>query len=249
MNISWNSEGYKEGFSFVPAYGQDVLSLIRKKGGRALDLGCGNGALTAKLSEMGFDVMGLDASDDMIALARKDYPELEFLSGDACTFSLDEKADLVFSNAVLHWIDPENQDAMLSNVYANLRDGGEFVFEMGGKGCAEAVHSALECLFARRNRKYRRLQYFPSIGEYSSRLEKAGFKVDYAILFDRPTAQKGDDGLASWIRMFNLPAFDGMEEEEKEEILKEAESLLRPKLFRDNRWIIDYVRLRCRAVK
>ena len=51
MNISWNSEGYKEGFSFVPAYGQDVLSLIRKKGGRALDLGCGNGALTAKLSE------------------------------------------------------------------------------------------------------------------------------------------------------------------------------------------------------
>ena len=133
MNISWNSEGYKEGFSFVPAYGQDVLSLIRKKGGRALDLGCGNGALTAKLSEMGFDVMGLDASDDMIALARKDYPELEFLSGDACSFSLDEKADLIFSNAVLHWIDPENQDAMLSNVYANLRDGGEFVFHALGE--------------------------------------------------------------------------------------------------------------------
>ena len=131
----------------------------------------------------------------------------------------------------------------------DVGDGGEFVFEMGGKGCAEAVHSALECLFARRNRKYRRLQYFPSIGEYSSSLEKAGFKVDYAILFDRPTAQKGDDGLASWIRMFNLPAFDGIKEEEKEEILKEAESLLRPKLFRDNRWIIDYVRLRCRAVK
>ena len=249
MNIKWNSEGYKEGFSFVPAYGEDVLSLIRKKGGRALDLGCGNGALTEKLSKMGFDVTGLDASDNMLALARKDYPELEFISGDACTFSLEGKADLIFSNAVLHWIDKEKQDNMLSNVYANLRKGGEFVFEMGGKGCSEAVHSTLESLFARRNRKYRRLQYFPSIGEYSSRLEKAGFKVDYAILFDRPTVQNGDDGLVSWIKMFNLPAFDGIGEEEREEILREAESLLRPELCRDNRWIIDYVRLRCRAVK
>lgn len=51
MNISWDAEGYERGFSFVPAYGAGVIDLIDvRPGEKCLDLGCGNGTLTAELA-------------------------------------------------------------------------------------------------------------------------------------------------------------------------------------------------------
>ena len=71
MNITWDAKGYKERFSFVHEYGEDVMSLLTAKpGARVVDLGCGNGALTRKLADKGYHVAGLDASAEMIALAR-----------------------------------------------------------------------------------------------------------------------------------------------------------------------------------
>ena len=50
MNINWDAKGYKENFSFVHEYGEDVISLLKSpKGSAVLDLGCGNGALSAIL--------------------------------------------------------------------------------------------------------------------------------------------------------------------------------------------------------
>lgn len=46
---------------------------------RVVDLGCGNGALTARLSDLGHDVTGIDASKDGIAIARKTHPDIEFV--------------------------------------------------------------------------------------------------------------------------------------------------------------------------
>lgn len=52
MNINWDAKGYKENFSFVYEYGEDVVSLLKSpKGAAVLDLGCGNGALSVKLLE------------------------------------------------------------------------------------------------------------------------------------------------------------------------------------------------------
>ena len=89
-----------------------------------IDLGCGNGMLTDKLAEKGYDVTGIDDSVDMLELARKEYPDYNFVKGNAIDFNLDKKADVIFSNAVFHWIDEEKQQAMLNNVYDNLKEGG-----------------------------------------------------------------------------------------------------------------------------
>lgn len=136
MNISWDAEGYERGFSFVPAYGAGVIDLIDvRPGEKRLDLGCGNGALTAELAARGLDASGMDASPEMVALAREHHPELRFCVGDATSFSLDEPVDVVFSNAMLHWIDARLQPSALACVAAALRMGGQFVFECGGHGC------------------------------------------------------------------------------------------------------------------
>ena len=91
MNIDWNAQNYTNHFSFVHRYGEDVLKLIdAPAGSRVLDLGCGNGALTKKLKEFGFQAQGMDASEDMLAVAREKHPDIRFDNGDATQFTLPE---------------------------------------------------------------------------------------------------------------------------------------------------------------
>lgn len=250
MNIKWDAEQYKNSFSFVPSYGEDVLNLLTvKPGSRVIDLGCGTGSLTQKISDRGYVVTGIDASPDMLCVARTQHPDICFLDGDAVDFHLETKADAVFSNAVMHWIDAGRQEAVLSNIASNLRTGGEFVFEFGGYGCAETVHSTLEEIFAERGRKYLRMFYFPTIGEYAPLVERSGMRIEIAMLFDRPTPQKDGNTVSDWIRMFDKKPFEGIAAEEADEIINEAEERLRGQLFVDGTWYIDYVRIRMRARK
>ena len=250
MNITWNAIDYEEKFSFVHCYGENVLELVEKgNGGLAVDLGCGTGPLTPELKEKGYRVLGIDESAQMVEAARAAHPEITFMQGNALTFSLEERADVIFSNAVFHWIDRDCQKDLAGNLASQLKPGGMLVTEFGGKGCAQAVHSTLEKCFSERGLKYPRVFYFPTIGEYASVLEKAGFRVVFASLFDRPTPQNTQDGLTDWIRMFIKKPFEGMDETSKAEILKETEDRLRSRLYVDGRWYIDYVRIRVKAIR
>ena len=244
MNIKWNAEEYTDSFQFVHQYGESVTELLTVPAGSyVIDLGCGNGALTEKLKEKGYQVRGLDASADMLEQARGLHPDISFEQADAVSFTLDKQADAIFSNAAFHWID--DQEKLLSNLAANIRTGGELVFEFGGKGCAETVHSELEKAFGRRGLVYPRTFYFPTIGEYAPLLEKHGFRVEYAVLFDRFTEQK--NRLREWIHMFNIQAFKEVPQTEWEEIIREAEENCRERLYVDGKWYVDYVRIRMRA--
>ena len=75
-------------------------------------------------------------------------------------------------------------------------------------------------------------------------LERHGLQVRAALLFDRPTPQQTEDGLADWIRMFDKAPFAGVSEELQETIIREAVETLRPVLYHDGRWYVDYVRIR-----
>lgn len=250
MNIYWDAEKYKQDFMFVPEYGAAVLDLLdAAPGARVVDLGCGNGALTRQLADRGYQVLGVDASPEQLALARQAYPDLTFREGNALDFALEQPADAIFSNAVLHWIDADKQQAMLDHIASQIRPNGLFVCEFGGKGCAEHVHAELERRFAAHGLHYRRTFYFPTIGEYAPLLEKAGFRVEYATLFDRPTRQVGPDGLVDWIHMFDTAPFADVEPALADTIIAETVNALRPVLYHDDAWYVDYVRIRFKLRK
>lgn len=251
MNINWDAKKYTSDFSFVHQYGNSVLELIEAgENSTILDLGCGNGALSKTLRDKGFIVKGLDASGELLEIARANYPDIEFLQADATDFSLDEPVDVVFSNAVFHWIDGEKQRDMLNCVHNALKENGEFVFEFGGFGNNQLIHEALDKVFSEHGFSYKMPFYFPTISEYSTLMENAGFRVKFAVLFDRPTELKGPDGLRDWINMFVKTPFSVVQDEkEGETIVDETVKRLESTLYKGGKWYADYVRLRMRAVR
>ena len=74
-----------------------------KSGSSVLDVGCGNGRLLEAFQTKQINYLGLDASKQLIALAKKNYPGRDFIVKDILDLkSLDKKFDLVISVAVLH---------------------------------------------------------------------------------------------------------------------------------------------------
>lgn len=135
-------------------------------------------------AEKGLSTIGIDSSEEMLKIARRNYPEIEFILSDATHFTLRKPVDIVFSNAVFHWIDKSKQLDMMKCVYHALNVGGQFVFEMGGFGNNKLIHSALLTAFEEAGYEYKMPFYFPSIGEYSPLLEQAGFKdlcINYSV--------------------------------------------------------------------
>jgi len=250
--MKWNAELYDSKHDFVFQYGESVLELLDiKPGERILDLGCGTGHLTNKIKEHGADVIGIDASGDMIAKAKEGFPDVDFQVADAADFHFDEPFDAVFSNAVLHWV--HKADAAIKCVYDSLKPGGRFVAEMGGKGNNAHIMAALRQTlekYGHADLAKKKMWYFPSLGDYTTRLENAGFRVTFAVHFDRATLLKdGREGVAKWLDMFGSTFFEGIAQTEKEQILAEITEIVEPYYNQNGDWYIDYVRLRFVAVK
>ena len=227
----WDAVQYETRHHYVTDYGAELIDLLAPQPGeRILDAGCGTGRLTAEIAAGGATVLGIDSSREMIEQARRKYPHLQFEVADLTAFRSAEPFDAVFSNAVLHWVRPPETAA--SAIAAALKPGGRLVAEFGGKGNVRSVTDALG----------EHPWYYPSIGEYATLLETVGLETTSAILFPRPTPVDGEAGMRDWLRMF-CGSFVS------EQRFPAIEARLRPQLYRDGAWILDYVRLRITAVR
>ena len=250
--MKWNAELYDDKHSFVFEYGGNVLELLEvKRGERILDLGCGTGHLTQQIHERGGVVTGIDSSPDMIWRAKETYHDVDFEVADATDFHFDKPFDAVFSNATLHWI--QDADAAIKCVYDSLKPGGRFVAEMGGKGNVKHLILATAVILKNHGIELPASAnpwYFPSLSEYTGKLEAQGFRVTFAAHFDRDTLlQDGRQGVGKWLKMFGSSFFEGLSQDKQEQILNEITDLLEPYYNKNGNWYADYKRLRFIAVK
>jgi trans-aconitate methyltransferase len=229
---------------FLWKYGASLIDLLRPRAGeRVLDLGCGTGHLTARLAEAGAEVVGIDSSPEMIAEARRLFPDLSFELADARDFAFPKPFDAVLSNAVLHWVKPPEQ--AVACVRRALGPGGRFVAEFGGRGNVAAIVDALGAASqAIGLGAWEHSWYYPGIGEYAPLLESAGLEVTDAALFDRPTPLEGADGLRHWVEMFARELVARVPTADRERFFERVEDAARPRLLRDGTWFADYRRLR-----
>lgn len=244
---TWDPALYDARHSFVYKAAADLLGLLAPQAGeKIIDLGCGTGPLTAQIAAAGAQVMGLDSSEAMVREARRNFPAIEFQVADARSFHVAEPQDAVFSNAVLHWVQPPEE--AIRAIAAALRPGGRFVAEFGGYGCVARIITATNRAMAGSDVK--RQWFFPSVGQYTPLLEAGGFEVRFATLFDRPTPlDEGEQGLRNWLRMFAGAYFDALDEDKRERTFAAIETELRRHLWQDDHWVADYRRIRLVAHK
>ena len=247
MTQKWDAQQYGQVGSFVHQLAGGVVEwLSPQPNERILDLGCGDGQLTAKLAVTGAILTGVDASAEMVAAACARGINAVQASAEQLPFP-DASFDAVFSNAVLHWVRDHN--AMMREVHRVLIPGGRFVAEMGGHGNVAAILVAFTAVLARHGHAAREtgINYYPTSAVYQRRLQQHGFTVERIELIPRPTPLN-EGGMAAWLRTFRRGVLETLPESLRDTVVEETVALLEPVLRdEDDNWTADYVRLRFRA--
>jgi trans-aconitate methyltransferase len=179
MPHEFNGEAYKKASMHQKEWGSKIIAEFKLKGDeRILDLGCGDGVLTAELAALvprGF-VLGIDGSKSMIETARKlDRPNLSFRVQDINNLDFENEFDLVFSNATLHWI--KDHRSLLKNVYRAMRPNGILRFNFGADGnCPNFIRIVQEAARLPAYREYfsgfEMPWYFPEPGQYEKLVQE-----------------------------------------------------------------------------
>jgi SAM-dependent methyltransferase len=240
---NWNAEAYAQNGAFVHGLAGGVVEWLNAQPGEhILDLGCGDGQLTAKLANAGARVEGVDASPSMVAAARERGIAVTEAPAEALPYD-DASFDAVFSNAALHWV--RDQDAMMAQVRRVLRGGGRFVAEMGGHGNIAAIRVALIAVLQRHGYGSAEdgVNYYPTPEAYTRRLRRHGFAVERIELIPRPTPIAS--GMEAWLRTFRKGVLESIPEPTRGLVVVETAALLAEALRdEDGNWVADYVRLR-----
>ncbi|RPJ83390.1 MAG: class I SAM-dependent methyltransferase, partial [Acidobacteria bacterium] len=143
----WTASDYAKNGRFVQELAGPIFHMLEAKPGeRILDLGCGDGALTAEIRALGADVVGVDLSEELLAVARMKGLAVRKVDGHALDFV--SEFDAVFSNAALHWM--RKPRLVIAGVARALRSRGRFVGELGGHGNVAAIGTAIRAVGARR---------------------------------------------------------------------------------------------------
>ncbi len=216
-----------------------------KQGEKILDAGCGEGTLAAEIARRGAEVIGVDMSAEMIEQCQA--KGIEAHVGSVTNLPYDEVFDAVFSNAVLHWV--KDARGAVQNIAKSLKCGGRFVCEFGGKGNAYHVVSAMQEVFAKHPGfgVFENPWYFPSVEEYKSLLEAEGFRVEYIEHIPRPTPI---DDISNWLDIFANGITSHLTKTQFEIFKHECkEILIKTNYSKDEGWMVDYKRLRLKAVK
>lgn len=214
---TWNPNFYHKHAQLQQEEAGECLQNIRLTGMESiLDIGCGNGAITASLAHAvpNGSVVGIDMSPDMIAFARTTYtqqehPNLTFKQCDACTLSLVEQFDLVTSFACLHWI--EDLQTALYAIHASLKPSGTLLFRMtvGTHPTEEPLATTIALpRWKSYFKNFPSRWYFPAQQKVlEQQLKSTGFHIEHIQMrgkhaqFDSP--QELSDWIATWTPHLN----------------------------------------------
>lgn len=173
MPYEFDGKRYEQASAHQREWGKKLITELNLQGAeRVLDLGCGDGTLSARIAEHLPDgeVVGIDASKGMIdAALPKERRNLHFIRLDIDDIDFIDRFDIVFSNAALHWV--KDHGRLLSNVFSALHTPGKIRFNFAGDGnCRNFFEVIREAMALDRfSRYFYRFQwpwYMPTVTEY-----------------------------------------------------------------------------------
>jgi trans-aconitate 2-methyltransferase len=231
----WDADDYRRHSTAQQAWARELIAKLDLAGDEhVLDVGCGDGKVTAELVELlpRGAIVGVDSSPEMIGFARQAfpperYPRLRFELMDARDLHFQEEFDVVFSNATLHWV--IDHRPVLAGLARTLVHGGRAFLQMGGRGNAAAVVNTMDALMAegewRGHFKGFAFPYgFHAPEEYRAWLQGAGLSPIRVELLPRDMTYDGREGLAGWVRTTWLPYLERVPEPRRETLVGEVVS-------------------------
>lgn len=219
----WDAADYERISGLQQAMAEEVLALLDFKGWeRILDVGCGNGKITAEIAARvpNGSVLGVDPSHEMITFASSHYdaatnPNLRFEIADARTLPYREEFDVVVSFNALHWI--RQQDEALQSIYAAMKPGARAQLRLVCDGSRRSLEHAIEeTCFSLRWAQYYQGFHQPYLHltpeQYSEAAERNGLQVTHVQAEDKSWDFKsrsafeafGEVTFVEWTRL--LPA-------------------------------------------
>ena len=182
------------------------------------------------------------------------FPNLRFQCEDASRLPFEDKFDIVFSNATLHWV--LDHKPVLQGIYKSLKHDGKILLQMGGRGNAYKVESIIKNLI----HKEEWSRYFDDFSfsygfygpdEYNKWLHEAGLLAKRVELIPKDAKHEGRSGLESWIRTTWLPYTHQVPEKERELFITQlADDYLQQHPADESGIVhVDMMRLEVEAVK
>jgi len=230
--MSWNPELYHKFKADRLAPFNDLLGLIKCRSGLSvLDLGCGTGELALALAENLplSQVTGVDSSPQMLEKAREQSCDrVKFKLGDVD--SLQGQWDLLFSHAVLHWVD--NHEVLIPRLWSHLKPGGQLAVQIP----SNHRHPSHTCIIAAASEEPFKtalsgwVRHSPvlEIDQYAQLLHNCG-TADFTVMEKvYPTYLPEAAAIAEWTRGTTLvPYFERLPRELHEPFLGRYRELLR----------------------
>ncbi|KAI1392348.1 S-adenosyl-L-methionine-dependent methyltransferase [Hypoxylon trugodes] len=264
----WSADAYGTTVApFVAALTNKIVAWLEPQPqDEILDVGCGEGVLTAKIAPHVKRIVGVDASPNMIESFNKTFPGVDARVVDCRHLDKDQSLcnasfNKVFSNAALHWIlrDENTRTNAIKGCFDALKPGGLLVSESGALGNVAEVHAAIIGALVHQGIPVEAARnaspwWFPSLDAMKNLVESQGFKWLKGEVELRQTELTNNEGggIEGWVRLFgadflSLLATEGQREVAVREVVQVLEGVGRRQ--HDGAFTVNYIRLRFVAQK
>jgi trans-aconitate 2-methyltransferase len=229
----WDAGDYARHSAAQAEWARELIEKLALLGEESvLDIGSGDGKVSAALAARlpRGTVVGIDSSPDMVCSARRafppaNHPNLSFAVMNALELDFDNRFDVIFSNATLHWV--RDHLRVLRGVRRALKPGGRLLFQMGGRGNAGRILGIIEQLariapWAEYLRDFPCPYGFYGPEEYGPWLAEAGLQARRLELLPKEMRQQGREGLAGWVRTTWLPYTERIPPDRREAFVSEV---------------------------
>lgn len=203
----WNGIDYAQNSSVQFSHAERLLKGLFLKGDEhILDIGCGDGKITALLAQRvpHGKVVGIDPSESMLNKANSVYLDnLAFVKNRAEDFAYDEQFDHIIAIHVMHWI--QEQAKALENIHKHLKPNGCVHLILAPSKEGLAFHRALHKTLTHWQESFVDFvnpQQVFDIETYRQLVVKAGFHIEGLYYLYNETTHENKETLKAWIQQW-----------------------------------------------
>jgi trans-aconitate 2-methyltransferase len=214
-NTSWNAEVYDRIGTPMRGWAQQVIDDLGLRGDETvLDAGCGSGSVTFDLLEKlpRGKIYAVDYSAEMIdklaaSVRERGVPNVVAMQASLTDFELPEPVDVVFSNAVFHWI--PDDDALFSCLLRAAKPGGRLRAQCGGGNIFARFMPAVDAVrtvepFSRWLGEYQDGKKYRTSEEAVASMARAAWTDARASTFEAPVSFDREDDAVLYLRTIIL---------------------------------------------